>query len=141
MLSRRLKGKWSTRRRQGFHSTLPVSFTLRRHSAPLSNVGIIFTLITHTNWEKVKGLTTNSVFGNSCQRGRNIKPKAKGPHHHQFQNFQNKVFNWYLVGIPLEIMSQLVSIKTLLKTKRRISIQGEFCLKSKEKHLKQGEKF
>jgi hypothetical protein len=36
---------------------------------------------------------------------------------------------------------QLVSIKTLLKTKRRISIQGEFCLKSKKKHLKQGEKF
>jgi hypothetical protein len=35
----------------------------------------------------------------------------------------------------------LVSIKTLLKTKRRISIQGKFCLKSKEKHLKQGEKF
>jgi hypothetical protein len=35
----------------------------------------------------------------------------------------------------------LLSIgKTLLSTKRRISIQGEFCLKSKEKHLKQGEK-
>jgi hypothetical protein len=35
----------------------------------------------------------------------------------------------------------LLSIgKTLLNTKRRISIQGEFCLKSKEKHLKQGEK-
>jgi hypothetical protein len=37
--------------------------------------------------------------------------------------------------------SQMVSIKTLLKTKRRIPIKGEFCLKSKEKHLKQGEKF
>jgi hypothetical protein len=36
---------------------------------------------------------------------------------------------------------QLVSTKTLLKTKRRISIPGEFCLKSKEKHLKQEEKF
>jgi hypothetical protein len=35
MLSRRLKGKWSTRRRQGFHSTLSVSFTLRRHSTSL----------------------------------------------------------------------------------------------------------
>jgi hypothetical protein len=35
----------------------------------------------------------------------------------------------------------LLSIgKTLLNTKRRISIQGEFCFKSKEKHLKQGEK-
>jgi hypothetical protein len=32
MISRRLKGKWSLRRRQGFHSTLSVSFTLRSHS-------------------------------------------------------------------------------------------------------------
>jgi hypothetical protein len=42
--SRRLKGKWSLRRRQGFHSTLTISFTLRRHSTSLS-IGIIFTLI------------------------------------------------------------------------------------------------
>jgi hypothetical protein len=35
---------------------------------------------------------------------------------------------------------QLVSIKTLLKTKRRISSMGSF-VKSKEKHFKQGEKF
>jgi hypothetical protein len=27
------------------------------------------------------------VFGDSCQRGREYDPKAKGPHHHQFQNF------------------------------------------------------
>jgi hypothetical protein len=25
------------------------------------------------------------VFGDSCQRGREKEPKAKGPHHHQFQ--------------------------------------------------------
>jgi hypothetical protein len=30
---------------------------------PLSTFGIIFTLITHTNGEKVKGLTKDSVFG------------------------------------------------------------------------------
>jgi hypothetical protein len=24
-------------------------------------------------------------FGDSCQRGRKYEPKAKGPHHHQFQ--------------------------------------------------------
>jgi hypothetical protein len=35
---------------------------------------------------------------------------------------------------------QLVSIKTLLKTKRRILFRGSFVY-SKEKHLKQGEKF
>jgi hypothetical protein len=46
MLSRILKGKWSLRRRQGFHSTLPVSFTLRHHSTSLSlwyNLSLIFT--------------------------------------------------------------------------------------------------
>jgi hypothetical protein len=36
--------------------------------------------------------------------------------------------------------SKLVSIKILLKTKRRISFRGSFVY-SKENHLKQGEKF
>jgi hypothetical protein len=26
--------------------------------------------------------SNNSVFGDSCQRGRKYEPKAKGPHHH-----------------------------------------------------------
>jgi hypothetical protein len=38
MLSRRLKGKWSLRRRQDFHSTLSVLLTLRRHSTPFSTL-------------------------------------------------------------------------------------------------------
>jgi hypothetical protein len=38
LISHRLKGKRSLRRRQGFHSTLSVLFTLRRHSAPLSTL-------------------------------------------------------------------------------------------------------
>jgi hypothetical protein len=29
--------------------------------------------------------SNDSVFGDSCQRGRKKEPKAKGPHHHQFQ--------------------------------------------------------
>jgi hypothetical protein len=29
--------------------------------------------------------SNDSVFGDSCQRGREYEPKAKGPHHHQFQ--------------------------------------------------------
>jgi hypothetical protein len=29
--------------------------------------------------------SNDSVFGDSCQRGRKYEPKAKGPHHHQFQ--------------------------------------------------------
>jgi hypothetical protein len=62
-------------------------------------------------------------------KGENIKPKAKGPHHQHFRKIRNKV----LIGIPQEIISQLVSIfqfdiylKTLLKAKRRISFRGSF---------------
>jgi hypothetical protein len=42
--------------------------------------------------------SNDSVFGDSCQRGRNYEPKAKGPHHHQFQKlsvFQEVFINWY----------------------------------------------
>jgi hypothetical protein len=46
-----------------------------------------------------------------------------------------------LVSIfQIGIVNLLSICKTLLNTKRRISIQGEFLFKSKEKHLKQGEK-
>jgi hypothetical protein len=106
MLSRRLKEKWSFRQRQGFHSTLSVLSTLRRHSAPLSTFGIIFTLITHTNGEKIKRALKRLRFWRLMPKGRNIKPKAKGPHHHQFKIFKLIYFgyiylqelfqNWYL---------------------------------------------
>jgi hypothetical protein len=57
--------------------------------------------------ENVKRALKRLRFGDSCQRGRNIKPKAKGPHHHtNFEILKIKV----LIGIPLEIISQLVSI-------------------------------
>ena len=44
--------------------------------------------------------SNDSVFGDSCQRGRKIEPKAKGPHHHQFQKLS--VFQEYFsIGILL----------------------------------------
>jgi hypothetical protein len=45
--------------------------------------GIIFTHLFMTKGERVvlKG-SNDSVFGDSCQRGRKYEPKAKGPHHH-----------------------------------------------------------
>jgi hypothetical protein len=49
------------------------------------------------------------------------------------------IFNWYIFKISISIYFQLISIKTHLKAKRRISFRGSF-VKSKEKHLKQGEK-
>jgi hypothetical protein len=49
--------------------------------------GINFTHLFMTKGEKVvKKGSNDSVFGDSCQRGREYEPKAKGPHHHhQFQ--------------------------------------------------------
>ena len=44
--------------------------------------------------------SNDSVFGDSCQRGREYELKAKGPHHHQFQKLS--VFQEYLsIGILL----------------------------------------
>jgi hypothetical protein len=36
----------------------------------------------------------DSVFGDSCQRGRKHEPKAKGPHHHLIF-LKKEFFNWY----------------------------------------------
>jgi hypothetical protein len=46
--------------------------------------------------------SNDSVFGDSCQRGRKKEPKAKGPHHHQFQKNKLRVFKEFLsIGILL----------------------------------------
>jgi hypothetical protein len=101
-----LKGNWSLRQRQ----RLPLrnsSFAVAPSHSP--SLG-----------EKAKGLrlwynlnsfiydqrgrkyfegSNDSVFGDSCQRGRKYEPKAKGPHHHQLQklSFSKSIFNWYLI--------------------------------------------
>jgi hypothetical protein len=78
MLSHRLKGKWSLRQRQGFHSTLPVLFTLRRHSAPLSNSGIIFTHILFAKGERIfKRALKTPFLAINAKGGECISPKQK----------------------------------------------------------------
>jgi hypothetical protein len=43
--------------------------------------------------------SNDSVFGDSCQRGREHEPKAKGPHHHLILKM---IFNWkFQIGILL----------------------------------------
>ena len=94
--SHRLKGNWSLRRRQRLPLHSIKLLILRHRSEPLSNFGIIFTHILFTKWGESsnKGLyfTQVSVFGDSCQRGREYEPKAKGPHHHQFQKLSFKEY-------------------------------------------------
>jgi hypothetical protein len=69
----------------------------------------------------------------NAKGGESISPKQKDRTTTTFR----KVFNWYILVC---LLPKLVSIKTLLKAKRRISLRGSF-VKSKEKHLKQGRKF
>jgi hypothetical protein len=73
--------------------------------------------------------SNNSVFGDSCQRGRGKEPKAKGPHHHQFQKLSVEYYQ--LVSYCIQKGEKVVFqkfIKTLLNTKRRISFRGSFVL-------------
>jgi hypothetical protein len=88
MLSLILKGKWSIRQRQGFHS---------------NSDGIIYPLplLRKTlNWydphsyffyqwgRKYQGLSSSPFLAINTKGEESIKPKAKGPHHH-FKFFQN----------------------------------------------------
>jgi hypothetical protein len=43
--------------------------------------------------------SNDSVFGASCQRGRKIEPKAKGPHHHVILKYNFQLSIWYLLVI------------------------------------------
>jgi hypothetical protein len=92
MLSHRLKGKWSLRRRQGFHSTLSVLFTLRRHSASLSNFGIIFTHIHLYHWGESKKGSKDSVFWRLMPKGERVLAQSKRTTPRQFQNFSKQSF-------------------------------------------------
>jgi hypothetical protein len=60
----------------------------------------MFTHIYFTIWEKVlgpkgggssRGLSSSPFLVINAKGGENIKPKAKGPHHHHFKKFQNEV--------------------------------------------------
>jgi hypothetical protein len=86
MLSRRLKGKWSTRRRQGFHSTLPVSLILRRHSTPLFNWYNLSLIFTCTNGgESKKGAQESLFLAINAKGGEILSPKQKD----RTTNFKN----------------------------------------------------
>ena len=102
-----LKGNWSLRRRQ----RLPLrnsSFAVApSHSPSLGEraKGLhlwynLHSFIYDQRGRKYFKGSNDSVFGDSCQRGRKYEPKAKGPHHHQFQKLsfsKSSIFNWYLI--------------------------------------------
>jgi hypothetical protein len=88
--------------------------------------------------------SNDSVFGDSCQRGRKYEPKAKGPHHHQFQqlSFSKSIFDWYSIMFKKgeKVVFQKWYIKTLLNTKRWISFRGSFCLVKRKSIWNRGRK-
>jgi hypothetical protein len=96
-----------------------------------------------------KGLSTSLFLAINAKGGEDIKPKAKGPHHHNFKKNWNKVLidvfilvsmSWKPLSIgifknrfsklvfnSLEVHLQIgIYFKTLLKAKRRISLRWSF---------------
>src|SRR5688572_26671371 len=89
MLSRRLKGKWSLRRRQGFHSTLSVSFTLCHHSTSLSNWYNPSLTFTCTNGEKVYTGSQRLRFWRLMPKGERVLAQSKRTAPPNFKKFRN----------------------------------------------------
>jgi hypothetical protein len=91
ILSRRMKGKWSIRQRQGFHSnsdgiTYPLPLLI------YLSIGITFHSYFFINGqESKKGLQRSLLLAIHAKGGENIKPKAKGPHHRHFKKIRNEV--------------------------------------------------
>jgi hypothetical protein len=104
MISLRLKGKWSIRQRQGFHSnsdgiTYPLPLLV------YLSIGITFHSYFFTNGgESIIGLQSYPFLAINAKGGENIKPKAKGPHHHHFQ-ISKWSFNWYFSNWHLSRIS------------------------------------
>jgi hypothetical protein len=103
--------------------------------------GIIFTLITHTNGEKIKG-SQSLCFWRLMPKGERVLAQSK----RTAPPPNSKIFDIkFSIGIPLEIIFQLVSIfqidiwcqrffnrylklEILLKAKRRISSRTSYVL-------------
>jgi hypothetical protein len=89
-----LKGKWGTRRRQGFHSTLPVSFILRRYST--LRVGKIFTHIYLYQWGESKKGSQNLHFWRLMPKGERVLAQSKRTAPPPISKLSRIFQNWYL---------------------------------------------
>jgi hypothetical protein len=50
--------------------------------------------------------SNDSVFGDSCQRGRKYEPKAKGPHHHQILKIWRFSIGWKISKLVISLCSK-----------------------------------
>jgi hypothetical protein len=116
------------------------SFILRRRSTHLSNLGIIFTSILpskggESSFQRAYISLKHPFLAIHAKGGESISPKQKDRTTTNFKTIVfylvwslliGEVFNWYLILIQFQIhipSSKLIS-KTLLNTKRRISLRG-----------------
>jgi hypothetical protein len=114
---------------------------------PLHSIGIFYpsSLLCTPNWynlsliftctnggESKKGSQKSPFLAINAKGGESISPKQKDCtttfRKILIDIFQIGMFtfNWYIFKTSISIYFQLVSIKTLLKTKRRISFRGSF---------------
>jgi hypothetical protein len=137
-----LKGNWSLRRRQ----RLPLrnsSFAVAPCNSPsfwgeFKAKGLrlwynLHSFIYDQRGRKYFKGSNDSIFGDSCQRGREYEPKAKGPHHHLILKIGDFSIGKFQIDILLcskggeSSISKMINQKTLLNTKRRISFRGSFA--------------
>jgi hypothetical protein len=106
------KGNGVFGKEQGFHSTtLTVSFTLCRCSSTLSIGIILHSYLLIPMGRKYGRLSKSPLLAINAKGGENIKPKAKGPHHHNFKNIWNKVLiDIFHIGIYVMAISHLYLI-------------------------------
>jgi hypothetical protein len=99
------------------------------------HIGLIFhSHIVCQRGREFKGLSISPFLAIHAKGGESISPKQKDRTTTNFKIFEIKFsISIFQIGIPLKIISQLVSIfqidiylKTLLKAKRRISLRGSF---------------
>jgi hypothetical protein len=107
MLSHRLKGKWSPRRRQGFHSTPSnySSFAVTPHHSPIWYN--LHSYIIYQRGRKLKrayiSLTKYLFLAIHAKGGESISPKQKDRTTTNFKNvvfqfvFKRSVSNWYII--------------------------------------------
>jgi hypothetical protein len=70
---------------------------------------------------KYKGISNSLFLALNAKGGENIKPKAKGPHHH-FKIFKMN----FSIDVFFKIFQIGIYFKTLLKAKKRIHSGGAF---------------
>jgi hypothetical protein len=133
-----LKGKWSIRQRHRFHSTSSV-LSFLAGILPALQFGIIFTHILFAKGgEKVKRAYISLKYpflAIHAKGGESISPKQKDRTTTNFQKFElrNDFSNddfpigiLFLIEFQIGITSLKLISKTLLNTKRRISLRGSF---------------